>query len=393
LRYERTASGWRQWHVNTGLAVVEQVDLSGLAVRQRDEALQRHGQAAQAGLELSAGPLVRLVLFDLGTEEPQRLLWVIHHLVVDAVSWRILLEDLAQIYAALQAGRPPVLAPKTSAFQSWGEHLRGYAASAAVQEQVRYWREQLSGPAGGIPVDHPGGRNTVGVTRAITFTLSAAQTQALLQEVPLAYRTQINDALLTALAQSLARWAGGQSWVIGLEGHGREELFSGVDLSRTVGWFTTLFPVRLQLEAEADIGAALKAVKEQLRSVPDRGVSYGALRYLAGEEGLEWEPEVSFNYLGQMDQTATAGEWFEFLPEPAGSPLSENLRRRALLEISGVVSEGRLKLRWSYSAELHEETTIARLAKGYMTCLQELIVHCQESPGELSLTDFQFLKA
>ena len=233
----------------------------------------------------------------------------------------------------------------------------------------------------------------MGVTRAITFTLSAAQTQALLQEVPLAYRTQINDALLTALAQSLARWAGGQSWVIGLEGHGREELFSGVDLSRTVGWFTTLFPVRLQLEAGADIGAALKAVKEQLRSVPDRGVSYGALRYLAGEEGLQWEPEVSFNYLGQMDQTATAGEWFEFLPEPAGSPLSENLRRRALLEISGVVSEGRLKLRWSYSAELHEETTIARLAKGYMTCLQELIVHCQESPGELSLTDFQFLKA
>ena len=151
LRYERTASGWQQRHVNPGLAVVEHVDLSELALEQREEALHRHGQAAQTGLDLSAGPLVRAVLFDVGSEEPQRLLWVIHHLVVDTVSWRILLEDLAQIYAALQAGRPPVLAPKTSAFQSWGEHLRGYAASAAVQEQLRYWREQLSGPAGGIP--------------------------------------------------------------------------------------------------------------------------------------------------------------------------------------------------------------------------------------------------
>ena len=264
LRYERTACDWRQWHVIPGLASVTQVDLSG---GERAEALQRHGQAVQAGLELSAGPLVRAVLFELGPEEPQRLLLVIHHLVVDAVSWRILLEDLAQTCTALQSGARPALAAKTSSFQSWGEHLQGYARSAPLQEQVRYWRGQLSRPAVDLPVDHPGGRNTVSVARAITVSLSASQTQALLQEVPRTYRTQINDALLTALAQSLARWAGGESWVIGLEGHGREELFAGVDLSRTVGWFTSLFPVRLELEAGAGPGEALRGIKEQLRSV------------------------------------------------------------------------------------------------------------------------------
>ena len=392
LRYERTDTGWHQRHVSPGSAMVEQVDLSGLALEQREEALQRQGQAAQAGLDLSAGPLVRAVLFDLNAGEPQRLLLVVHHLVVDAVSWRILLEDLLQICTALQAGARPVLAAKTSAFQSWGEHLQGYASSAVLEEQVGYWRGQLSGPAVEVPVDHPldhpGGRNTVGVSRSIHVSLSAAQTQALLHEVPRAYRTQINDALLTALAQSLAQWAGGESWVIGLEGHGREELFAGVDLSRTVGWFTSLFPVRLQLERGADTAGALKGIKEQLRSVPDRGLGYGVLRYLAGAEGLEWEPQVSFNYLGQVDQTVTTGGWFEFAPEPSGSVLGESLQRGAQIEINGAVSEGRLLLRWSYSGELHEEATITRLAEGYIERLRELIAHCQKSAGGVTASDF-----
>ena len=388
LRYERTGSGWRQRHVDPGLAVVEQMDLSRLVPEQQVEHLESRGQLAQAGLDLGAGPLVRAVLFELSAPEPQRLLLVVHHLLVDAVSWRILLEDLGQVCTALQAGTEPVLPAKTSAFQSWGEHLQGYARSAALQAQADYWREQLSHDSTGVPVDHPGGRNTAGVSRAITVSLSAAQTQALLQEVPRAYRTQINDALLTALAQSLAHWAGGESWVIGLEGHGREELFGGVDLARTVGWFTSLFPVRLQLESGADVATALKGIKEQLRSIPDRGLGYGVLRYLAAAADLKWEPQVSFNYLGQVDQTVTSGEWFEFAPESAGVNLGEGLQRGALLEISGGVSEGRLQLRWIYSAELHEESTIARLAEEYMERLRELIAHCQESAGGLTSSDF-----
>ena len=220
------------------------------------------------------------------------------------------------------------------------------------------------------------------------MSLSAAQTQALLQEVPCAYRTQINDALLTALALSLTHWAGRKSWVIGLEGHGREELFAGVDLSRTVGWFTSLFPVRLQVEKGADPGAVLKGIKEQLRAVPDRGLGYGVLRYLAGAEGLEWQPQVSFNYLGQMDQAVSAGGWFEFSAEPTGSGLSDSQQRGALLEINAGVSAGQLQLRWSYSGELHEEASITRLAEGYLEYLRKLIAHCQRSAGGLTPSDF-----
>ena len=162
----------------------------------------------------------------------------------------------------------------------------------------------------------------------------------------------------------------------------------GVDLSRTVGWFTSLFPVRLELDRGADIGAALKAIKEQLRSVPDRGLGYGVLRYLTPVEDLAWEPQVTFNYLGQVGPSASTGAWYEFAPESAGSSLSDTLRRGALIEVSGAVSEGRLQLRWSYSGELHEEATILRLAEDYLESLQRLIAHCQESAGGVTASDF-----
>jgi non-ribosomal peptide synthase protein (TIGR01720 family) len=212
--------------------------------------------------------------------------------------------------------------------------------------------------------------------------------------VPPVYHTQINDALLTALVQSVARWTGERALLVDLEGHGREELFAEVDLSRTVGWFTTLFPVRLELKAEGP-GEALKAVKEQLRDIPKGGIGYGVLRY--GHPNPEVrtalhalpQAEVSFNYLGQLDLMLSDASLLGPAPESSGPPHSPRGRRPHLLEVSGFVVEGQLHLEWTYSTHIHRRATVERLARGCLEALEALIAHCQSpEAGGFTASDF-----
>jgi non-ribosomal peptide synthase protein (TIGR01720 family) len=228
----------------------------------------------------------------------------------------------------------------------------------------------------------------------VAVALSAEQTRALLQEVPPVYHTQINDVLLTALVQSFGQWTGERALLVDLEGHGREELFEGVDLSRTVGWFTSLFPVRLTLKAEAP-GKALKAVKKQLRGIPHGGIGYGVLRYLHPEAEvravLQALPaaEVSFNYLGQLNQVLEGSSLFRLARESSGPPHSPLGRRPHLLEVNGWVAKGRLHLKWSYSQRVHRRVTVERLAQGFLEALEALIVHCR-SPEARGFTPSDF---
>jgi non-ribosomal peptide synthase protein (TIGR01720 family) len=228
----------------------------------------------------------------------------------------------------------------------------------------------------------------------VAVALSAERTRALLQEVPPVYHTQINDVLLTALVQSFARWTGEQVLLLDLEGHGREELFAEVDLARTVGWFTTLFPVRLELKTEAP-GEALKAVKEQLRGIPQRGIGYGVLRYGHPEAGVRAglqalpQAELSFNYLGQLDQALGGSGLFRPARESGGPPHSPLGRRSHLLEVNGFVGGGQLHLEWTYSQQVHRRVTVERLAQGFLEALETLIAHCQSpEAGGFTPSDF-----
>lgn len=195
-----------------------------------------------------------------------------------------------------------------------------------------------------MPVDYPSDKENKNVasTASVSLSLTAEQTRALLQDVPSAYNTQINDVLLTASVQSFAQWTGESSLLIDLEGHGREDLFEDVDLSRTVGWFTTLFPVRLQLEEIDNPGEALKSVKEQLRRIPNRGIGYGALRYLNENATIREKfqslpsAQVSFNYLGQFDQVLKASEVLGLAKEFKAEQSLLN-KRSHLLGISGFI--------------------------------------------------------
>ncbi len=223
-----------------------------------------------------------------------------------------------------------------------------------------------------IPVDGRG-ESTVGTTETLSVELDADETRALLRTVPAIHRTQINDVLLAALARALCAWTGRDRVALAMEGHGREAIFDDVDLSRTVGWFTTLFPVSLHVPSDADWPAQIKAVKRQLRAIPGRGLGYGALRYLG--DGLTGAPlpEISFNYLGQFDSSASGSEgpFGADLPvigedqDPAG-------RRQWLIEITGSVHSGQLGFSWTYCPAIHRAETIQGLADRLMTALEEI---------------------
>lgn len=390
FRFVSAADGWQQWAAAAApldAQLLTVVDLSGLTEGEQDAAIETRAAALQASLALSEGDLVRAAYFDLGPARPARLLWVIHHLAVDVISWGILLDALQTAYGQLSEGAPVRLAPRSTSFKTWAERLREYVRSPALAEEAGYWLDGRREGAAPLPRDNSEGENTEASVGVVWAELEAEETKALLQQVPKVYRTMINDVLLTALARAFARWTGESSLLLDLESHGREELFEDVDLSRTVGWFTCIFPVRLDLRGTAGAGAALKAIKEQVRSVPGGGVGYGVLRYLSEDEptrsrlGQFPEAEVSFNYIGRSGQTYSENALLAATSGPVGPAHSPHARRRYVFEVTGGVSaSGRLRMAWLYSENLHRRDTVERLARGFTDALGEIIAHCL-SPG------------
>ncbi|MBI3418057.1 MAG: amino acid adenylation domain-containing protein, partial [Verrucomicrobia bacterium] len=397
LRFSRTDAGWRQEFSGVAEASAFQViDLSDTPAPQQLAAIEIAAAELQASLDISSGPLWRVAWFDLGASRPGRLLIVIHHLAVDGVSWRNLLEDLETTYAQLRESKHVRLPPKTTSFQRWAEKLVEFAASKPLAAEREYWREVPAKNLIPLPVDATArGENSEASVKTITVTLDADATRALLQEVPAVYNTQINDVLLAALSESLSDWLGAGSLLIDLEGHGREEIADDLDLSRTVGWFTSIFPVRLELAPTPGTRARLLAVKEQLRRIPRRGIGYGVLRYLNGDTELAAQPQASvvFNYLGQFDQVLAGSALFSFAREATGPWHSPQACRRHLLEINSLIVGGRLELRWNFSENLHRRETIQRVAENFLAALQAIIEHCQ-SPhaGGCSPSDFPLAK-
>jgi non-ribosomal peptide synthase protein (TIGR01720 family) len=322
-------------------------------------------------------------------------LLVIHHLVVDGVSWRILLEDLHTLYEQLHLGQTVNLPAKTTSFKHWAEKLTDYAQSETIRSELDYWLAASPKSITQLPVDYHESENTEASANTVSIFLSVEETQALLQEVPQAYKTQVNDVLLTALVQTFTRWTGSESLLVDLEGHGRELIFDDVDLSRTVGWFTTLYPMLLGLPVSHDSGAALKFIKEQLRRVNNGGIGYGLLRYLNKDDEIKAklrdmpQAELIFNYLGQMDQVFANATLFSPTLEPCGKTRSFKANRRHLLAVNGLIINNQLKIDWTYSQNIHKQATVEQLAEDFLQKLRSLIIHCQSpNVGGFTPSDF-----
>ena len=395
LRLRRAGTDWvQEYDPDHAYLETARYDLSILASDERAAMLERHALGIQASLDLAQGPLMRVAHFSFGADQRGRLLIVIHHLAVDGVSWRVLREDLESAYSSLKAGSPSARAPRTTSFQRWAQRLAEYARSEKLHPSREYWIAEAGKPVTALPIDGKGGANLEGEARTVVRRLGKDETRTLLHQVPRAYRTHINDALLTALLFALQRWSNGEAFRIDLEGHGREELFDDVDVSRTVGWFTSLFPVRLELARGAEPGSALKSVKEQLRRIPDRGVSYGLLRY-CGDSATRaalvqaQTPELLFNYLGQLDQIVAGSSLFSFAEESIGSWHSPRAHRSHALDVLCLVRDGQLEVRWTHDPQRHHAETIEGVAQGFIDSLRTIAQHCvSPNAGGRTPSDF-----
>jgi amino acid adenylation domain-containing protein/non-ribosomal peptide synthase protein (TIGR01720 family) len=381
LRFRKVEDEWTQFNADDSAGIpFREIDLRRLTFADQATAIENESARVQARLNLAEGPLLFVVLFRLGAERRDRLLIVVHHLAIDGVSWRVMMEDLQTCYEQLGRCEPVELPAKTTSFKRWAQCLMQYAGSVPATQELSFWLQRPM-QTFELPLDHERGANTVASARNLEVALTPEETRALLQDVPSAYRTQVNDALLAALGRTLANWTGHTSLLFDLEGHGREDLFEGIDLSRTVGWFTSIFPVSLSINPGKRSSETLKSVKEQLRRIPNRGIGYGVLRYLTADLSIKQrlsalpQAQLCFNYLGQFDNTASSPEE-SAVDEPIGlsrGPLDE---RSYLLEINARVEAGSLRINWTYSENRHYHETILQLAKDFVAELRALVTEC-----------------
>jgi non-ribosomal peptide synthase protein (TIGR01720 family) len=356
----------------------------------RDQ-LERHASAVQRSLDLEHGPLFRAVLYQLATSD--RLLLVIHHLVIDGVSWRILLEDLGRGYRQGLEGAAIHLGPKSTSFRAWSEAQSRFAAGRGPLEELPYWESvRRAAAASAVPNATPPFANLYGDCRSLSDSLSAEETEHLIASAGSAYHTEVNDLLLVALGRVMSgRQSGCAAWVT-IEGHGRESLEENLDVTRTVGWFTSMFPFLLGLP-QSDLSAQIRHVKDALRSVPRKGAGYGILRHLApGTDAsirvFDERPRVSFNYWGQIARDVE-DHHFRFAEEPTGPSISPRLARYHDLDFVGAITGGRLRFSLDYDPATHDTETARRLLSGFMSELQAVTRYCAGRPESMmTASDF-----
>jgi amino acid adenylation domain-containing protein/non-ribosomal peptide synthase protein (TIGR01720 family) len=349
----------------------QQAESLGLLISETADRYQR-------SLDIQKGRLLQVVLIETPASELRnRLLIVVHHLVIDGVSWRILLEELENLLNASISKEKVDLGTKTSSYRQWHEALKKYGQSANVVSQIPYWQKAVKGFKP-LMVDR---EYKLAVkakeTGSLSVRLSQVQTRNLVQEVPRVYHTEINDMLLCALVKTISDWNDTDTVVIGMEGHGREHIADEIDLTRTVGWFTTLYPLTLQVANAGGLDDLIKTVKEQLRMVPDKGLGYGVLRYINKEETLQKDTwDIQFNYLGQLDNVVRESKLLAVANELTGAGKSEEHDVTEKLSVNSYIRKGELVLHWSYSTRHYNSPTIQGLANQFVTNLQLLISHC-----------------
>ncbi|MEU8712515.1 non-ribosomal peptide synthase/polyketide synthase [Streptomyces sp. NPDC048663] len=390
-RFRRTADGWTQEALpEAPHPVFTRHGTSAPDSTALEAEVQRLTDEAQRALDPTEGRVIRVLFLDRGPGRAGQLVVTAHHLVIDGVSWRILLADLETAHRAAAAGDPVALPPVGTPVARWAARLEHHTRSGGFDADLPYWARTAEAPAP-LPPGRPG-PNTHGTADTVTVTLDETTTDALLRQVPEVYRTQVGDILLSALGRTLARWCGRDRILLGVEGHGREDLFDDVDLSRTVGWFTAEYPLALRVDPDAGWHDTLRSVKEQLRAVPGHGLGHGALRHLApgGTTGEAPAPLIGFNYHGQWDTGGSAADGlFRGSLPPAGRDTDPDEDRPYLLDVTGVVQQGRLELGWTYPPAVYDEATVRRLAEQTAAALSDIAAHCAR-PGAGGRTPSDF---
>ena len=350
----------------------------------------------QLQFDLGTGPLIKFVLLEFADQSPSRILIIAHHLVIDHVSWSILINDLRRESQGLADGDSPDI-HSTTTVAAWMYQLEQYAKSDTCRDTIEYWTTFPAGTRFALPTDHPESstpdESTAEVYRS---SLNKAQTEQLLTKTSDAYNTRVDEIIITAIGQALLHWTDSSHLRVDLERHGREPVVPGVDLSNTIGWFTSFFPVTLGLTERDDPSHSIKEIKEQLRSIPNNGIDYGLLKCCSSDETLvraieDTQPaEILINYLGVSSASDSNLAWkqLDTTIENNWDRAPSNLRSH-LLEINAGVWDGCLTILWTFSRAVHHRSTIESLATDFLSKIVLLIEHCQDAEaGGMTPTDF-----
>ena len=354
-------------------------DLSEMSVEDCAREFAALAEAAQRSLNLETGPVFRALLVRLSGAKGWRLMLVAHHLVVDGVSWRILADDLWRGYQQAQQGEVVALGAKTSSYRQWASKLREAHPLAEARADATYWLKQPGLSAAKWWVEDETGSNEEETAARVRRRLGPAETAALLQEVPRAYGIQITEALLSVLGEAVRRWGYVDCVVTAVESHGREELSDALDVTRTVGWFTAVTPVMVDMSGQEALWERVQRAGAEIRASLNAGRSFRQLRYLLGESAeqdllrREWEAAVSLNYLGQVKAMGRGGRQWRIGEESIGAVRSARGPRRYEVDVTLIVVDEELEISFTYSRERYGQETMEALAEAYIRALQQII--------------------
>ncbi|QPK87040.1 amino acid adenylation domain-containing protein [Bacillus velezensis] len=364
------------------------------SLQEEHAAIEQAAARIQTSIRLETGPLVAVGLFH--ANDGDHLLLSIHHLVIDGVSWRILFEDLTACYRQALEGKEAALPAKTDSYQTYAKQISDYAKSRRLLQEADYWSEREKAAVKPLPKDARISSNLLKDTDVMTVTLTKQETEQLLTEANRAYTTETGELLLAALSLALNRWTGNETFKISMEGHGREEHLEHLDISRTIGWFTSIYPVLVDASFQDQpddgerLGYHIKRTKDMMRRIPHKGAGYGVLKYISklwGETESD-SPEISFNYLGQFDREIRSSG-FGVSPVKAGNEVSPDWERPYTLDISGSVSSECLSMHVVYNRFQYQKETIEVLTGYFHTFLKQIITHCTgKEEREWSAADF-----
>ncbi|WP_229809311.1 condensation domain-containing protein, partial [Aquimarina muelleri] len=384
FNYQKKEGIWVQEYSDTnGVLVV--IDCTQEKMCDMPDVINKLCNSSQKDIDITKGQVFKGILIKTPEEDKENRLFIAaHHLVIDGISWRILLTDLERILDTIQKNQEINLGSKGSSYRQWYTELEKYTNRSSVLMQQSYWAA-MAKEYNPLPVDHEiKGYDSYKNISDYSLVLDKENTFSLISEIHQRYGTEIDDILLACLALTIGKWSGHNSIVIGQEGHGREDISKSIDIGNTIGWFTNLYPIALQSSNTNSLGDLVKSTKEQLRCIPDKGLGYGALRYLHASEEVrkdlaqvQWD--VVFNYLGQLDNAVSLSDRFKGATESTGKEIGSDIRFDCKIEINGSITQGQLRLNWSYSKRQYNIETIEKLAEEYLSNLKSLISHCKDN--------------
>lgn len=393
IAYDQNLNEFRQiFSENINQNAFEYYEINGLDDQKTK--IEEICSDVQRSLDLEKGEIIKIAYIRINNKEG-RILFIVHHIAVDGVSWRILIEDFQSIYTQLLNKSDVIIPAKTTSFKDWSKNLNTYLNSENIKDELEYWLNISKEINNHLPVDYNNSINDERSSKNIEIELSVEETEHLTKDVHSKYNTKINDILLTALVRSYSVWTGKRSLTINMENHGRDLPIDGVDVSRTVGWFTSIYPCHLDLRKTVDPGDTIKNIKEQLRLIPNNGNTYGLMRFLLNDIDkvsrlkIFDDIGVTFNYLGQIDNLSKGESVFSIATENKGNERDENNLRESLIDITGIISGGKMRLSFNFSKNIFNEISITEWANLYIKELKNLISHCL-SVTEKSFTSSDF---